>query len=86
MEIGPLATSIVVDTSNIQRQTVEDLAERWKRVAALVKQHRENKKEQKKKEREEAKAANKGCGSSHQACPNPCHLAPAEIGPGRCIR
>ena len=54
-----MAKGTVLDALNIERQTVEDLAERLKRVVALVKQHRDNEKEQKKKEKDEAKAANK---------------------------
>ena len=67
LEIGLLVKGVVLDATNIQRQTVQDLAERRRQVAALVKQHRENEKDRKKKEKQEAK----GAGNTEVA-----HLAP----------
>ena len=58
-EIGLLCKGTVIDGNNIHRLTVEDLAERRRQVAALVKKHRETERERKKKAKEEAKAAAK---------------------------
>ena len=58
-EIGLLCKGTIIDSRNVHRLTVEDLAERRRQVAALVKKHRETKRERKKKTKEEAKAAAK---------------------------
>ena len=58
-EIGLLCKGTVIDSSNVHRPTVEDLAERRLQVATLVKKHRETERERKKKTKEEAMAAPK---------------------------
>ena len=58
-EIGLLCKGTVMDSNNVHRLTVEDLAERRRRVAALVKKHRETERERKKMTKEEAKAVAK---------------------------
>ena len=59
LEIGLLVKGTVLDATNIQCQTVQDLAERRRQVAILVKQHRDHERESKNKEKEEAKGAGK---------------------------
>ena len=58
-EIGLLCKGTVIDSSNVHRPTVEDLAERRRQVAALVKKHKETEMEGNKKTKEEAHAAAK---------------------------
>ena len=58
-EVGLLCKGTVIESSNVHRLTVEDLAESRRQVAALVKKHRETERERKKKTKKEAKAAAK---------------------------
>ena len=54
-----LCKGTVIESSDFHRLTVEDLAERRRQVATLVKKHRETEWERKRKTKEEAKAAAK---------------------------
>ena len=58
-EIGLLCKGTVIDSSNVHRLTIEDLAERHQQVATPVHKHRETERERKKKTKEEAKAVAK---------------------------
>ena len=58
-EIGLLCKSTVIHSSNFHRLTVENLVERRRQVAAVVKKHRQTERERKMKTKKEAKAAAK---------------------------
>ena len=66
-EIGLLCKSTVIDSSNVHRLTVEDLAQRRRQVAALVKKHRETEREIEEDQRG-SKGSCKTCCRSTQEC------------------